>query len=57
VTQNDGELLDLVHLPENFDHVSQGNTGRILKGELADHYCKKNTLSEFNSINGGHRYL
>jgi hypothetical protein len=36
--------LGLIHLQAKFDPLMQDHISRILKGELADHYCVKNIL-------------
>jgi hypothetical protein len=40
-THNNGKYLGLVRLLAKFYPVMQEHIGRILKGELADHYCRK----------------
>jgi hypothetical protein len=40
-THNNGKYLGLVQLLAKFDPVMQEHISRILKGELAHHYCGK----------------
>jgi hypothetical protein len=45
-THTSGKYLGLVQLLAKFDPVMQEHVSHILKGELGDHYCRKNILSK-----------
>jgi hypothetical protein len=49
-TQNNGKYLVFVQLLAKFDPVRQANVNHVLKGESADHYCRKSILNELTEL-------
>jgi hypothetical protein len=49
-THSNGKYLGLVQLLAQFDPVLQEHISRVLKGDLADHYCGKNILDELTEL-------
>ena len=51
-TPNNGKYLGLIQLIAKFDPILQEHINRILRKEIADHYCGKNIANEFISLMG-----